>query len=177
MPKVSFAQQPLHPQLIVVPAALIPCTFVLDLLYALTGKASFARAARYTLTGGVVGGLAAGGAGHFDLHSIPRDNVARKVGELHALLNVSIVLLSAFNIFRRRGRPAPSGPLPMVLSGIATGGLFFTTWLGRELVYHHGMRVEGVSPVADVPEVELPGSEAIAGGFRSIEQAAVERGL
>lgn len=177
MPKLSFAKQPLHPQLIVVPAALIPCSLVLDLLYAVTRKAAFAHAARYTLTGGVVGGLAAGTAGHFDLRSIPRDNVARKVGELHALLNLSLVLLSAVNLVLRRGRSAPSGPVPTLLTAIATSGLLFTTWLGRELVYRYGMRVEGVSPVADVAEVDLPGSETLATGFRAIEQAAVERGL
>ena len=63
MPKTTFAGHALHPQLIVLPAGLLPFSAVLDAMSLATGKREYSDAAYYTLAGGFVGGLAAGAAG------------------------------------------------------------------------------------------------------------------
>jgi len=54
MPRVTVAGHPLHPQLIAFPLGLLPFSFVMDVAYMATGKKSFARAAKYCMTGGLV---------------------------------------------------------------------------------------------------------------------------
>jgi uncharacterized membrane protein len=66
MPQSTLVGHPLHPQLIYSPLGLLPFSLVMDGLYAVTGKPSYADAAYYTLVGGTVGGLAAGAAGALD---------------------------------------------------------------------------------------------------------------
>ena len=80
MPQVTLGGHPLHPQMIVMPAGLLPFSLLLDLLYAVTRRQSFADASYYTMMGGFVGGLAAGAAGAADYGTIPEDHPAKKVG-------------------------------------------------------------------------------------------------
>jgi uncharacterized membrane protein len=42
MPHTTFTGHPLHPQMIVAPAGLLPFSLVLDLLYVQTGNRSYA---------------------------------------------------------------------------------------------------------------------------------------
>ena len=70
MPKLTFAGHPLHPMLIVMPAALLPFGFALDVLHHATDDDDYANAAYYSLTGALVGGLAAGVAGAMDYLTI-----------------------------------------------------------------------------------------------------------
>ena len=73
MPLTTFAGHPLHPQLITMPAGLLPFSLVLDLLHLKTGRRSYADAAYYTMIGGLAGGVAAGAAGGGRLsHHSPR---------------------------------------------------------------------------------------------------------
>ena len=44
------------------------------------------------------------------------------------------------------------------------------------MVYGHGMRVKGVSPVADTPELKLPGDQRIANALSSLEQPVPKAG-
>ena len=71
MPQVTLTGHPLHPQLIVMPAGLLPFSLVLDVLHAKTHDQSYADAAYYTMMGGFVGGLVAGAAGAADYSTIP----------------------------------------------------------------------------------------------------------
>ncbi len=60
MPQVTLMGHPLHPQLIVMPAALLPFSLILDVLHAGTRDQSYADAAYYTMMGGFLGGIGAG---------------------------------------------------------------------------------------------------------------------
>lgn len=176
MPKISFADHALHPQIIVAPAGLIPASLVFDALHAITGKEGYAQAAYYTLMGGTIGGVVAGVAGAADLLTIPDGDRARKVAILHGALNLSLLSLSGLNLLMRRGKAKP-GPAPLLLNVVGNTGLLFSAWLGGELVYHYGMRVEGVSPVADAPDYELPGGKELGDTFRAIESGTLQSGL
>jgi uncharacterized membrane protein len=164
MPQTTFAGHPLHPQLIVMPAGLLPFSFLLDLLHAGTGDHSYADAAYYTMMGGLLGGLAAGAAGAADYRTIPPDSAAKKIGTLHGAMNVGLLALTGLNLWMRRKRRSP-GTLPMALSLIGNVGLFASAWYGGHLVYHHGMRVRGTELSGTPEEIKAPGYERLEQTF------------
>lgn len=166
MPQTTLAGHPLHPQLIVMPAGLLPFSLLLDVMHAGTGDHSYADAAYYTMMGGFLGGLAAGAAGAADYGTIPRDSAAKKIGTVHGAMNVGLLALTGLNLFMRRTRRSP-GPLPMLLSLIGNVGLFASAWYGGHLVYHHGMRVRGTALAGTPEEIKAPGDERLEQTFAS----------
>lgn len=169
MPKTTLAGHPLHPMLIVAPAALLPFGFVLDAMHRSTGKPSYAQAAYYSLVGGLVGGVAAGAAGAMDYMTIePRSHVKR-TGNIHALLNIGALALTAANVIARRNDPEHRGG-SLALSAVAALGVAVSGWFGAHMVYEHGMRVKGVSPVEHEPDVELPGDEMLAERLHEVQK-------
>src|SRR5581483_3044769 len=141
MPKVAFLGHPVHPQLIVAPAALFPFTFVLDLLFRTTGKRSFRHAALYSLTGGVVGALGAGTTGALDYLEIPADSEEKKLANVHAALNLGLLGAAAANLAMRWAGADARDRLPFALSALAAVGVIASGWYGGHLVYRHGVRV------------------------------------
>jgi uncharacterized membrane protein len=175
MPKSTFAGHPLHPMLIVAPAALIPFGFVLDAMHRASGKASYADAAYYSLVGGVAGGLAAGAAGAMDYLAIRPDTEVKRTANVHAMLNIGALALTAANVAaRRKDRHHRGGSLAM--SALAAAGVLVSGWFGGRLVYEQGMRVEGVDPVADAGELKLPGDEALQRAMLKEERLAPSAG-
>lgn len=160
MPKSTFAGHPLHPMLIVAPAALIPFGFILDAMHRSTGNDDYATASYYSLAGGLIGGLAAGVAGAMDYMTIERDTEVKRTANVHALLNSGALVLTAANVVMRKGtRGHRGGSLGM--SALAAAGVLLSGWFGGKLVYEQGMRVKGVSPVQDAPELTAPGDETL----------------
>jgi uncharacterized membrane protein len=141
MPRTTFAGHPLHPQLITMPAGLLPFSLLLDILYLKTGRHSYAEAAYYTMVGGFVGGLAAGAAGAADYLTIPPDAPAKRTADTHAAMNIGLLALTGLNLCLRSGR-RKSGTGPALLSLVGNLGLFVSAWYGGHLVYEHGMRVK-----------------------------------
>lgn len=176
MPKTTFAGHALHPQLINAPAALLPFSFVMDLMHRGTAKPGYAEAAYYSMMGGYAGGLAAAAAGAGDYFAIPPGSHTKRIANLHASLNLGLLGLYSVNLLLRRGRKTPTGTTPMLLSALGTTGLLISAWYGGHMVYEHGMRVKGVSPVADAPEAKLPGDKKIEGVFSRLEQVAPANG-
>lgn len=176
MPKTTFAGHPLHPQLIVLPAGLLPFSFILDLMHLVTRKPGYAEAAYYTMMGGSVGAMAAAGAGAADYFAIPPNTETKRHANLHAGLNVGLLTLYSVNMLLRRGKNPPAGPLPVLLSLLGTIGLIVSAWYGGHLVYEEGMRVRGVSPVADAPEVKLPQDERIEQAFNRLGNVVPQQG-
>ncbi|MDP9368685.1 MAG: DUF2231 domain-containing protein [Chloroflexota bacterium] len=176
MPKTTFAGHALHPQLINAPAALLPFSLVLDLMHAATSKPAYAEAAYYSMVGGYVGGLAAATAGAGDYFAIPSESHTKRIANIHASLNLSLLGLYSLNLLLRRGKTPPTGTVPVALSTAGTVGLLVSAWYGGHMVYSHGMRVKGVSPVAEAPELKLPGDKKLEEAFSRLEQAAPEKG-
>jgi uncharacterized membrane protein len=166
MPQVTLMGHPLHPQLIVMPAGLVPFSLVLDAMHAATRDQSYADAAYYTLMGGFWGGLAAGVAGAADYGTIPADSKAKQVGRLHGMMNVGLLALTGLNLLMRRKRRS-AGTVPMVVSLMTMAGLTVSAWYGGHLVYHHGMRVRGTDLAGSSEDAKLAGDQRIAQALAS----------
>ena len=174
MPQVTFTGHPLHPQMIVMPAGLLPLSLLLDLMHLQTGKRTYADAAYYTMMGGFFGGLAAGAAGAADLMTIPEDNPAKGIGKLHGTLNVALMGLTGLNLLLRRRRRDSPRALPVLLSLVGNVGLFVSAWYGGHLVYEYGVRVKSVGGPSRAPEMKLPGDERVA---EALERLPEQLGL
>jgi uncharacterized membrane protein len=160
MPKSTVAGHPLHPMLIVAPAALIPFGFILDAMYRSTGKQSYADAAYYSMVGGLAGGVAAATAGMMDYLTITPHTEVKRTANVHAVLNGGALALTAANVMARRDRPGHQGG-SLASSALAAIGVLLSSWFGGRMVYEQGMRVKGVSPVERLPELKPPGDERI----------------
>ena len=175
MPKTTLVGHPLHPQLIVAPAGLLPFSLIMDLMHLFIGKRKYAETAYLTMLGGSVGALAAAAAGAGDYVTIPSGTRARQSANVHASMNVGLVSMYALNLLMRRGKNPPTGTLPMLLSALGTVGLVISAWYGGHMVYEHGMRVKGVDPSVGAPEIRPPLDEPLAGAYSKAEGAAPAR--
>jgi len=161
MPQVTLMGHPLHPQLIVMPAGLLPFSLVLDAMHAATRDQSYADAAYYTMMGGFVGGIVAGIAGAADYGTIPSNSKAKPIGRLHGGMNLGLLALTGLNLVMRRKRRS-AGAFPMMLSVMTIAGLTVSAWYGGHLVYHHGMRVRGTDLAGSPEDARLPGDDRVA---------------
>jgi uncharacterized membrane protein len=175
MPKSTLAGHPLHPMLIVAPAALIPFGFVMDVLYRATGKQAYSDAAYYSLMGGLIGGLAAGAAGAMDYLTIPSETEVKRTANVHAALNVGALALTGANVISRRNTRHHRGG-SIILSALSALGVMVSGWFGGRMVYEHGMRVKGVSPVESAPELKAPGDEVLQRTMQAEEKVAPPTG-
>jgi uncharacterized membrane protein len=175
MPKSTLGGHPLHPMLIVAPAALIPFGFLLDAMHRSTGRASYADAAYYSLMGGLVGGLAAGVAGAMDYLTIESGTEVKQTANVHASLNGGALALTAINLCGRRKDAHHRGG-SMALSALSTLGVLVSGWFGAQMVYEQGMRVKGISPVEQAPELKPPMDEALHHAMLKEAQAAPASG-
>jgi uncharacterized membrane protein len=158
MPKSTLAGHPLHPMLVVAPAALLPFAAVLDAMHRVTDNDDYAKAAYYSLTGALIGGLAAGVAGAMDYLTIQPDTDVKRTANMHAMLNTGALAVTAANVAMRRNEHNHTGG-SLLLSTLAAAGVIVSGWFGGRLVYEQGMRVKGVSPVAHERDLELMPSE------------------
>ena len=176
MPQVTFTGHPLHPQMIVMPAGLLPFSLLLDLMHLQTRKRTYADAAYYTMMGGFLGGLAAGAAGAADFMTIPEGSRAKQIGKLHGSLNVALLALTGVNLLLRRKRRDPPRMVPVLLSLISNAGLFVSAWYGGHLVYEHGVRVKPAGGPSQAPETKLPGDDTVAQALERLpEQFGLKR--
>lgn len=174
MPKATFAGHPLHPMLIVAPAALLPFSLVMDAMHRITGKESYADAAYYGLVGALLGGVAAGTAGAMDYLAIQPQTDLKRTANIHAFLNGSALALTTANLVGRRSRAGHRGSL--LLSALASIGVMVSGWFGGHMVYEHGMRVKGVSPIEETPALKLPGDARIEHAMLEAERMAPAAG-
>ncbi len=141
--RVKLFGHPIHPMLIVFPLGLLIMAFILDLVYAATQNATWAMISYYNIIFGIIGGLIAAVFGFLDWLAIPDGTRAKRVGLLHGIGNVVVVVLFLLSWFVRRGEPArlPSTTaFVLALLGVLLGAV--TGWLGGELVDRLGVGVD-----------------------------------
>ncbi|MCW3813981.1 DUF2231 domain-containing protein [Micromonospora sp. DR5-3] len=132
----------IHPILIVFPLGLLATGVIFDILYLITDRAGFQISAAYTIGIGVIGGLLAAVFGLIDWRAIPSGTRAKRVGAIHGLGNLVVVLLFAASWFLRLSATnwePPAAALACSFVGIVLAG--FTGWLGGELVERLGISV------------------------------------
>ena len=137
----SVQQHPIHPMLVPFPIALWIFSLVCDVIYAMGwGGAVWDEMAFYTMVGGLLGALAAAVPGYLDYRSLT-DPTVKKIGQWHMLINLSVVVLYAVNLWFRT-KAEPGAAFPIMLSVLAVAMLGVSGWLGGHLVYVHGVAVE-----------------------------------
>ncbi|MEU6074172.1 DUF2231 domain-containing protein [Micromonospora sp. NPDC047074] len=138
----------IHPMMIVFPLGLFATAVIFDILYLITDRAGFQISAAYTIGAGVIGGLLAAVFGFTDWRAIPSGTRAKRVGAVHGIGNVVVVLLFAVSwLLRASATNWEPNALALICSfaGIILSGM--TAWLGGELVERLGI---GVSDGAGV---------------------------
>jgi uncharacterized membrane protein len=79
-----------------------------------------------------------------DWSGIKRDRPAWKIGLVHMILNVGVIILWTVNLFLRWGSVDDAeavGTIPLLLSAAATLVLLISGYLGGRLVYDYGISV------------------------------------
>jgi uncharacterized membrane protein len=137
----QIAGHPLHPMLIPFPIAFLVATLVCDLVYWRTGNAGWSTATLYLLGAALVMAALAAVAGLTDFMG------DRRIRDLsaawhHMLGNVVVVLLSAWNWYRRyEAGEAAVVPTGLVISLVVVLILLYTGWRGWEMVYRYRVAV------------------------------------
>jgi uncharacterized membrane protein len=125
---------PVHQMLIVFPLGLLAMALVFDGIHLVTGTAYWSEIAFWMIAAGVITGLLAAPFGFIDWLAIPSGTRAKRVGALHGVGNVFVVLLYAASWLTRMNAPATPTTLGFVLAFAGGGLALFTGWLGGELV-------------------------------------------
>lgn len=133
---------PIHPTLIVFPLGLLSTAVVFDIIRILTGSPNWSHVAFYMIGAGVIGGLAAALFGLIDWLGVTSGTRAKRVGAIHGLGNVVVVLLFAASWWLRWAQPTEPAKGALTLSFLGVFLVFYTGWLGGELVFKHGLGVE-----------------------------------
>src|SRR5512144_2739052 len=100
------ASHSIHQQLIAFPLGLLATAVVFDILRLIVGNRGFATASYYMIAAGVLSGLLAAVFGLIDYLAIPAGTRAKRVGALHGLGNVVVVVLFAVSWLLRGGQVA-----------------------------------------------------------------------
>jgi uncharacterized membrane protein len=140
--KVKVVGHPLHPMLIVFPLGLLATAVIFDIVYLATNHNIWTHSAYYMIGAGVIGGLAAALPGVVDWFAIPRGTRAKRLGLLHGLGNVVVVVLFAISWLMRRGSPAAPGTGAISVGFVGLAVALVTSWLGGELVDRLGVGVD-----------------------------------
>jgi len=141
--RVKLLGHPLHQMLIVLPLGILAGAVIFDVIHLLAGGAQWALIAYWLIPVGVVGALLAALFGLADWTRIPRGTRAKRVGAVHGVGNVGVVVLFAASWLLRRGPGIGDPGTPAILLAFAGGGLsLLTGWLGGELVNRMGVGVD-----------------------------------
>jgi uncharacterized membrane protein len=138
---------PIHPMLIVFPLGLLAMALIFDILHFAMGNGYWSEIAYWMIAAGVISGLVAAPFGLVDWLAIPAGTRAKRIGALHGVGNLVVVVLYAASWWMRRAAPQDPVTVAYVLSFAGGGIALFTGWLGGELVDRLAV---GVDPGAHV---------------------------
>lgn len=140
--KAKVLGHPIHQMLIVFPLGVLAMSLFFDLIALAADLPKLHEAAFYMIAAGVISGLIAAVFGLIDFLAIPAGTRAKKVGALHGVGNVVVVVLFAASWWLRRDSVPSPEVLAVILSAVAAGLATLTGWLGGELVGRLGVGVD-----------------------------------
>ena len=140
--RAKLLGHPIHQMLIVFPLGLLSMAVVFDLLALGLRQGYWSEVAYWMMIAGVVTGLLAAPFGLIDWTGIPAGTRAKRIGAVHGIGNVLVVLLFAASWWMRTGAPAAPSVLALALSFSGGAIALFTGWLGGELVDRLGVGVD-----------------------------------
>ena len=166
--RAKLLGHPIHTTLIVFPLGLLGMAEIFDLLSLALGQGYWAEIALWMMIAGVVTGLIAAPFGLIDWLAIPAGTRAKRIGAIHGIGNVIVLVLFATSAWLRLGTPQAtvalaaflpldmflrtSAGLAVILSLVGFLLALVTGWLGGELVDRLGVGVD------DHAHVDAPNS-------------------
>ena len=132
--RAKLLGHPIHQMLIVFPLGLLAMGVIFDLLAIGFSRGYWSEIAYWMIAAGVITGLVAAPFGFIDWLAIPQRTRAKRIGALHGIGNVVVVVMFAVSWLLRGNAPQTPGALALVLSFAAGGLALVTGWLGGELV-------------------------------------------
>jgi uncharacterized membrane protein len=132
--RAKLLGHPIHQMLIVFPVGLLAMAVIFDVLALLAGFTDLTSASYWMIAAGVVTGLLAAPFGAIDWLAIPSRTRAKRIGAVHGIGNVVVVLLFAASWVLRANAANTPDTTALVLSFAGGALALFTAWLGGELV-------------------------------------------
>lgn len=140
---VAIAGHPLHPLSVIFPIAFLAGALVTDLVYWLTRDPFWARGSFWLIVAGLATGVVAAIIGMSDFLQIERVR-KRNAGWAHMVLNISLLVLTAINLYIRWGNPLGAIlPWGLIISTVVGTLTSISGWFGAELSYRHKIGVVG----------------------------------
>lgn len=141
--RAKLLGHPVHPSLVVIPLGLFISAVILDAIYFFTGTLPLGTVAFWNIGIGILGGLVAAVFGLIDWLAIPRGTRAKRIGLMHAGVNVTMLVAFATVWLDRYVTidHAPSS-VNLIIEGGAFALLLVAGWLGGELVDRLGVGVD-----------------------------------
>lgn len=137
----------IHPILIVFPLGLLSTAVIFDILFLITLNTTFATVSFWMIAAGLIGGLLAAVFGLIDFLNIPDGTRAKRIGRLHAIVNVVAMVLFALSLWFRWDTPTAPATTALLFSFAGVLSALLGGWFGGELVERLGV---GVSPGANL---------------------------
>lgn len=138
--KVKVLGHPVHQMLIPFPIGLLGTAVVFDAIYLVFHNQAMASVVFWMMLAGIVSGLVAAPFGFFDWRVIPKHTRAKRVGAVHGLGNVVMLVLFVLSLLGRQETPPPTIAHILSFAGFLLAGV--TGWLGGELVDRHAIGVD-----------------------------------
>ena len=145
--RAKLLGHPIHQMLIVFPLGLLATAVIVDVIYLAGESLIFAEVAYYLVIAGLIGGALAAPFGLIDWLAIPHGTRAKRIGAMHGIGNVIVMLLFVVSAVLRSDLPSEPPLMAYVCSFAGAGIALVTAWLGGELVDRLGI---GVSDGANV---------------------------
>ena len=166
--KAKAFGHPIHPMLITFPLGLLGMAVIFDIIDAIFDETQLARAAYYMIAAGIITGLLAAVFGAIDYFAIPGGTRGKRVGTLHGVGNVVIVVLFAIAWLLRRDTPHDPEASSLILEIVGLLLALVTGWLGGELVDRLGVGVDrGANLDAPSSLSDRPASDGKSAPVRS----------
>ena len=145
--KAKLFGHAIHPILIVYPLGLLSAAVIFDVIYLVTANPTWTTVSFWMIAAGIVGGLLAAIFGLIDYLNIPAGTRASRIGLLHGLVNLGVMILFAASWLLRRNSPEVPSMTAFALSFAGVAAALLGGWLGGELVERLGV---GVAPGANL---------------------------
>lgn len=140
--KLRFFGHPVHPVVTHFPMALLPVSFLGDLIGIWTDASFWWSFSFYNLAIGLVLSIPALITGMIDFMAIPQEGAADRVAMRHMTIIITAITLYTGSFFIRFGVEIPSGWRVISSVSFSLLGLIFLLiggWLGGQLVYRFGV--------------------------------------
>lgn len=139
--RAKLLGHPVHQMLVPLPFGLLAMGVVFDVLSFVFPAGPWSQVAYWMIASGVLTGLLAAPFGFIDWLGIPSRTRAKRVGAVHGIGNVFVLVLFALS-WSVRGTTEDLGTYAIVLSFLGGALALFTGWLGGELVDRLGVGVD-----------------------------------